>query len=66
MPSCRSHVLRRVRRFLRRAITTVYCSILKRDVWATYRCSRFRWAEGDRPPKPEKVPTGEMLPGEDR
>ena len=64
---CRSHILRQVKRFLRRPITTVYCSILKRDVWATCRCTRFRWAKEDRPPKPEK-PAGltvEVLPRED-
>jgi len=60
---CRSHVLRRVKRFLRRAIATVYCSILKRDVWAAYHCSRFRWDAEHRPPTPEKPATvGEEVP----
>ena len=51
---CRHYVLRRVRRFLRRASITIYCSFLKRDVLPTCRCSRFRWDAEHRPPTPRK------------
>jgi hypothetical protein len=51
---CRSRRLEMEGSFWKRT-AVVRCKYRVGATLATYRCSRFRWAEEHRPPKPEEV-----------